>query len=148
MKDQIIVHVHLQCYILTMMHSLFITIVTFCYRIFLGTIEPYCVKYWDEEAILSDFIKPQRKAYANVIQGKLFSKGRIDDLTIEGTVASVIDMVCVLNILGVICNDFSNHTTNSIIMPWWAEPRGIHTVVVLSVILLVCHNDFLSLAEN
>ena len=76
-----------------MMNSLFITIVTFCYRIFLGTIEPYCVKHWDEETILSDFVKPQRKAYANVIQGTLFRKGRIDDLTIEGTVTSVIEMV-------------------------------------------------------
>ena len=81
------------CIILTMMHSFFITIVTFCYRIFLGAIEPYCLKHWDEETILSDFIKPQRKAYANVLQGKLLSKGRINNLTIEGTVASVIAMV-------------------------------------------------------
>ena len=68
----------------------------FCYNLFrnyFGIIDEYCLKYWSKEILLTEFLRPQRKAYKTAIRGKLLRKGRITDLTIDGTVASVIDMV-------------------------------------------------------
>ena len=65
----------------------------YLFRNYFKTIDEYCLKYWRKEDLLTEFLRPQRRAYKTAIRGKLLRKGRITDLTNDGTVASVIDMV-------------------------------------------------------
>lgn len=65
----------------------------FLLRNYLGLIDCYCLKYWSKDVLLTEFLQPQRKAYETAIKGKRLRKGSITDLTSDGTVASVIDMV-------------------------------------------------------
>ena len=74
-----------------------IIVVLFLFRNYLGTIDEYCLKYWSKEDLLTDFLQPQRIAYETAIKGKLFRKGSITNLTNDGTLASVIDVVSFLH---------------------------------------------------
>ena len=64
----------------------------FCYlfRNYFRIIDKYCLKYWSKEVLMTEFLWPQRRAYKTAIRGKLLHKGRITDLTNDGTDASVI----------------------------------------------------------
>ena len=73
---------------------IFVLCFYYLFRNYFRTIDEYCLKYWSKEVLLTEFLRPQRKAYKTAIKGKWpIRKGRITDLTIDGTVASVIDMV-------------------------------------------------------